>query len=163
MTEAEWRVVRPLLPVPAWLEGRGRRPEGHCHRVMLDAVRYVVDNGVKWVNLPADFRRIAVCMPSPRRWQATGLLAELHDRLRNRVREKGGRSPDPCVRDMAVTVVPIPPSGPTATGTCRTPVGPADRLITEALGSCYGGVGDSRCAWWLLVLVEELGRPAGDL
>ncbi|WP_225858860.1 transposase [Streptomyces albicerus] len=27
MTEAEWRVVRPLLPVPAWLEGGagGRR------------------------------------------------------------------------------------------------------------------------------------------
>lgn len=28
---------------------------GYCHRVMLDAVRYVVDNGVKWVNLPCDF------------------------------------------------------------------------------------------------------------
>ncbi len=47
MSEAEWRVVRPLLPVPAWLEGRGGRPEGYCHRVTLDAVRYVVDNGVK--------------------------------------------------------------------------------------------------------------------
>ncbi|WP_308406894.1 transposase [Streptomyces sp. AC555_RSS877] len=48
LTEAEWPVLRPLLPVPAWLQGRGGRPEGNCHRVMLDAVRYVVDNGVKW-------------------------------------------------------------------------------------------------------------------
>lgn len=30
-----------------------------------------------------------------RRWQVKGLLAELHDRLRDRVREKEGRSPDP--------------------------------------------------------------------
>ncbi len=36
MTDAEWAVVRDALPVPAWLEGRGGRPEGYCHRVMLD-------------------------------------------------------------------------------------------------------------------------------
>jgi hypothetical protein len=36
LTEAQWQVVRPLLPVPAWLQGRGSRPEGFCHRVMLD-------------------------------------------------------------------------------------------------------------------------------
>ena len=47
MTDAEWQVVRASLPVPAWLEGRGGRPEGYCHRQMIDAVRYVVDNGVK--------------------------------------------------------------------------------------------------------------------
>lgn len=34
--------------VPAWLEGRGGRPEGYCHRVMLYAVRYVTHNGIKW-------------------------------------------------------------------------------------------------------------------
>lgn len=30
-----------------------------------------------------------------RRWSVTGLLAELHDRLRDRVRAREGRSPDP--------------------------------------------------------------------
>ncbi|MFJ5156958.1 hypothetical protein ACIQCF_36565 [Streptomyces sp. NPDC088353] len=30
-----------------------------------------------------------------RRWQVTGLLAEFHDRLRDRVREKEGRTVDP--------------------------------------------------------------------
>ncbi|MEV6594897.1 transposase [Streptomyces acidicola] len=28
MTDAEWAAVRPLLPVPAWFQGRGGRPEG---------------------------------------------------------------------------------------------------------------------------------------
>jgi transposase len=95
MTEAEWQVVRASLPVPAWLEGRGGRPEGYCHRVMLDAVRYVVDNGVKWANLPKDFPPYRRVHAFARRWQLTGLLAELHDRLRDRVRAKEGRSPDP--------------------------------------------------------------------
>ncbi|QHC26877.1 hypothetical protein GR130_13080 [Streptomyces sp. GS7] len=30
MTDAEWAAVRPLLPVPAWLQGRGGQPEGYC-------------------------------------------------------------------------------------------------------------------------------------
>ncbi|MCX5094116.1 hypothetical protein OOK36_35695 [Streptomyces sp. NBC_00365] len=45
--------VQAVLPVLAWLEGRGGRPEGYCHRAMFAAARYVVDNGIKWANLPA--------------------------------------------------------------------------------------------------------------
>lgn len=41
MTDAEWTVARPLLPVPGWLQGGGGRPEAYCHRAMLDAVRYL--------------------------------------------------------------------------------------------------------------------------
>ncbi|MFE1936343.1 transposase [Streptomyces sp. NPDC059474] len=55
MTDAEWAAVRPLLPVPAWLRGRGGQPEGYCHRAMLDAIRYLVDNGIKWRAMPVDF------------------------------------------------------------------------------------------------------------
>ncbi|MGW2051982.1 IS5 family transposase [Streptomyces sp. NPDC001858] len=95
LTEAEWQVIRPLLPVPAWLQGRSGRPEGYCHRVMLDAVRYVVDNGVKWVNLPCDFPPYRRVHAFARRCQVTGLLAELHDRLRDKVRQKDGRDVDP--------------------------------------------------------------------
>jgi hypothetical protein len=48
MTDAEWAAIRPLLPVPAWLQGRGRQPEGYCHRQMLDAIRYLVAGGSSW-------------------------------------------------------------------------------------------------------------------
>ncbi|MFE2729148.1 transposase [Kitasatospora sp. NPDC059327] len=53
MSDAEWAVVRPLLP--GWLRGRGGQPEAYCHRVMLDAVRFLVDNGTRWRAMPADF------------------------------------------------------------------------------------------------------------
>jgi transposase len=55
MTDAEWAEVRAAMPVPAWLLKLGGRPEAFCHREMLDAVRYLVDNGVKWTALPVDF------------------------------------------------------------------------------------------------------------
>ncbi|MFV0136189.1 transposase [Streptomyces sp. HMX87] len=48
MTQEEWVAVRPLLPVPGWIRGRGGQPEAYCHRAMLDAIRYLVDNGIKW-------------------------------------------------------------------------------------------------------------------
>ncbi|MFC4505970.1 MULTISPECIES: transposase [Streptomyces] len=51
----EWALVRDLLPVPGWLAGRGGCPEGYCHRQMIDAVRYLVDNGIKWRAKPCDF------------------------------------------------------------------------------------------------------------
>jgi hypothetical protein len=41
MTDAEWAVVRAALPVPAWMDGRGGRPEGYCHRQMVDQCREV--------------------------------------------------------------------------------------------------------------------------
>ncbi|WP_345035163.1 transposase [Streptomyces sannanensis] len=67
MSDAEWAVVRQAFPTPAWMESRGGRPEGYCHRQMLDAVRYLVDNGIKWRSMPADFppwdRVYAFCAP----------------------------------------------------------------------------------------------------
>ncbi|MDQ1022821.1 transposase [Streptomyces umbrinus] len=62
---------------------------------MIDAVRYLVDNGIKWRAMPADFP------PWPRvyaffaRWRDTGLVTELHERLREAVRRSQGRAPEP--------------------------------------------------------------------
>ncbi|MGW5972011.1 transposase [Streptomyces sp. NPDC055185] len=54
MTDAEWAEARTSLPVPGWPEGRGGRPEGYCHRQMVDAVRYLVAGGITWRTMPAD-------------------------------------------------------------------------------------------------------------
>lgn len=32
---------------------RAAGPEGYCRRQMIDAVRYLVDNGIKWRAMPA--------------------------------------------------------------------------------------------------------------
>ncbi|WRZ00401.1 hypothetical protein OG889_40415 [Streptomyces sp. NBC_00481] len=36
MSDAEWALVRALMPMPAWMESRGGCPEAYCHRDMED-------------------------------------------------------------------------------------------------------------------------------
>lgn len=95
MTDGEWAEVRPLLPVPGWMRGRGGQPEAYCHRAILDAIRYLVDNGIKWRAMPADFPPWDGVYAFFRRWRDHGLVKEFHDRLRARVREKLGKDPEP--------------------------------------------------------------------
>jgi transposase len=62
---------------------------------MIDAIRYVVDNGIKWRAMPADFPWWDRVYAYFRRWKETGYGRELHDRLRRKVRIAEGRDPEP--------------------------------------------------------------------
>ncbi|MFD7447028.1 IS5 family transposase [Streptomyces sp. NPDC059909] len=95
MTDAEWAEVRSAMPVPAWLLKRGGRPEAYCHREMLDAVRYLVDNGVKWTALPVDFPYWRAVYDFFRRWRACDYVRELYERLRCSARARAGRNAEP--------------------------------------------------------------------
>ena len=46
-TDAEWQLIEPLLPIPACETSTGGRPEAHERRAIVDAIRYLVDNGCK--------------------------------------------------------------------------------------------------------------------
>lgn len=69
---------RAALPVPAWLEGRGGQPEGYCHHVMIDAVRYATGNGIKWRSMPVGFPAWDRVYAFFRRWHEKGLVREFH-------------------------------------------------------------------------------------
>ncbi|MEU0967489.1 IS5 family transposase [Streptomyces sp. NPDC005917] len=137
MTDAEWRQVRPLLPVPAWLEGRGGKPEGYCHRQILDAVRYLVDNGIKWRSMPADFPAWDRVYAFFRRWHRQGLSVEFHDRLRGRVREIEGRRAEPTAGIIDSQSVRAAATVPAATrgydGGKKVP-GRKRHMVTDCLG-----------------------------
>ncbi|MGQ5656106.1 IS5 family transposase [Streptomyces sp. EKR5.2] len=62
---------------------------------MLDAVRYLVASGITWRSMPADFPAWDRVYAFWRRWRDQGLIGELHDRLRDRVRQIEGRDPEP--------------------------------------------------------------------
>ncbi|WNM33718.1 transposase [Streptomyces sp. Li-HN-5-11] len=128
MSNAEWAVVRDAMPLPAWLEGRGGQPESYSHRQMIDAVRHLVDNSIKWRAMPVDFPAWDRVYAFARRWRVGGLLAELHDRLRGKVREDAGRDPEPSAGIIdsqslrADAVVPRDTSG-RRRGTIPAPAG----------------------------------------
>jgi transposase len=62
---------------------------------MLDAIRYLVDNGIKWRAMPLDFPPWDRVYAFFRRWRDNALVKEFHDRLRARVREELGRDAQP--------------------------------------------------------------------
>ncbi|MFE9601383.1 ISAs1 family transposase [Streptomyces hokutonensis] len=95
MTDAEWAEVRAAMPVLAWLLKRGGRPEELAHREILDAVRYLVDNGVKWMALPVDFPYWRAVYDFFRRWRAYDYVREPYERLRHSARERAGRNAEP--------------------------------------------------------------------
>lgn len=95
MRDAEWALIAPLLPVPACRTVRGGRPEVHDRRAIVDAIRYLVDNGCKWRALPADFPPWRTVYGFLTRWARAGVLARIRDVLRSMIRLRAGYNPQP--------------------------------------------------------------------
>ncbi len=85
-TDAQWAVIDPLLPDPPWLAGKGGRRETHCRRAVVDAIFYLVDNGIKWRALPTDFPPWSTVYNYFAAWEAAGVTQQVLDELRDRVR-----------------------------------------------------------------------------
>jgi transposase len=182
MTDAEWAVVRPLLPVPGWMRGRGGQPEAYCHRAILDAVRYLVDNGIKWRAMPADFPPWDRVYAFFRRWRDRGLIGEFHDRLRDRVRTRAGRDIEPTaavIDSQSVKADAVVGSDSRGFDGGKLINGRKRHLVVDSLGLLLGvmvtaaDVGDRTAAKVLLqrvteahhrlVLVRADGRYTGSL
>jgi transposase len=95
MSDAEWQVIEPALPPPAWKAGKGGRPAGYCRRDIVDAIRYLVKEGIQWRAMPCDFPPFQRVYDVLDRWQKTGATERMHDELRRACRIAAGRSPGP--------------------------------------------------------------------
>ncbi|GAA0467414.1 transposase [Streptomyces sp. NPDC046215] len=76
-TVAEWALLEPLLPAEACQKKTGSRPEKWHRRDIVDAIRYLVDNGAKWRALPADFPPWSTVYYAFRRWVRAGVVASI--------------------------------------------------------------------------------------
>jgi transposase len=94
MSDAQWAAIEPVLPLPASTVGRGR-PEAHARRLILDAVFYLVAEGVRWRALPKDFPPWQTVYGFFTRWRDDDTWQRVHDTLRDQVRLLEGRDPLP--------------------------------------------------------------------
>ena len=94
-SDDEWALLAPLLPVPACRAAAGGRPEAHCRRTVMDALRYVIHNGCVWRALPVDFPPWRTVYGYYRRWNASGVTIAVHDALRGQARQAAGREAEP--------------------------------------------------------------------
>jgi transposase len=88
-------LLEPLLPVPACRLKTGGWPEKWPRREIVDAIRYVVDNGLKWRALPADFPPWQTVYYHFACWIQAGVVGFIRDQLRCQVRTGQGRCPWP--------------------------------------------------------------------
>jgi len=139
LTDAQWAVLEPALPVMLCATELGGRPEKHRRRTMIDAMFYLVDNGIKWRALPADFPPWQTVYGLHARWKADGVLADITDLLRAAVRTAAGRDREPSaaiidsqsVRESAEGVVPAATSG---FDSYKKVNGRKRHLLTDTLG-----------------------------
>jgi transposase len=95
MSDAEWQVIESALPAPAWKAGKGGRPAEHCRRDVIDAIRYLVKEGIQWRAMPCDFPPWPTISDILGRWQEEGATEMMHDELRRQCRIAAGRKPEP--------------------------------------------------------------------
>jgi len=91
LTDAEWE--RLQLHVPP-TNKRGR-PKIHSSREILNAVFYVLKSGCPWRLLPRDFPPWKTVYDWFRRWRIDGTWEPLNTELRERLRSRLGRYPNP--------------------------------------------------------------------
>jgi putative transposase len=91
LSEDEWRCIVPHLPGPT---GQGR-PRLHGLREILDAVFYVLKSGCPWRLLPKDFPPWKTVYDWFRKWRIDGTWERLNTELRECLRARLGRDPNP--------------------------------------------------------------------
>jgi putative transposase len=91
LSDEEWRCISPHLPGPT---GQGR-PRLHGLRAILDAVFYVLKSGCPWRLLPKDFPPWKTVYDWFRRWRIDGTWERLNTELRELLRVRLGRDPNP--------------------------------------------------------------------
>jgi putative transposase len=90
LTQTEYALLEPHLPP---LEPHPRR----CwhYPILLNAMFYLVDNGIKWRAMPHDFPPGGTVYGYWREWVKTGLWERLNAVLREQVRTASGREAQP--------------------------------------------------------------------
>jgi putative transposase len=91
LTDAEWQLLRPLLPP----EKSGGRPRKYPLREVLNAIQYVLRGGCAWRLLPHDLPHWQTAYQTWRAWRHDGTWLRIHDPLRDAVRTRMGRHPQP--------------------------------------------------------------------
>ncbi|WP_297860990.1 IS5 family transposase [Meiothermus sp.] len=97
MTDEEWAILEPLIPAPK----TGGRPAKVPRREIVHAIRYVLENGIKWRAMPHDLPHWSTVYHYFRKWLKEGVWEKAVQALARWDQEREGRyaSPSALVMD----------------------------------------------------------------
>jgi putative transposase len=91
LSDEEWKYIEPHMPAP---KGHGR-PRIHSLREILNATFYVLRSGCQWRMLPNDFPRWPTVYHYFRKWRIDGTWERVNRAIRERLRVRLKRDPQP--------------------------------------------------------------------
>ena len=95
LTDEQWAVIEPLIPVNAT-----GRPREVSMREVLNAIFYLNRSGCQWDMLPHDLPAKSTVYDHFKQWKADGTWQKILDALRRQVRTAGGHDPSPSVASI---------------------------------------------------------------
>jgi putative transposase len=91
LTDEEWQILAPLLPA----EKSGGRPRKYPLREVINGIQYILRGGCAWRLMPHDLPQWQTAYQTFRAWREDGTWRRIHDQLRDAVRTRMGRHPQP--------------------------------------------------------------------
>lgn len=91
MNDRQWNAIKRFLPAAK----PGGRPRSVNLRAVLNALFYVNRSGCAWRMLPHDFPKWATVYGYFREWKGTGVWQKINQVLREKIRLKENRRPQP--------------------------------------------------------------------
>ncbi len=91
LTDEEWEAIKKYLPKPS--TSRGRKPRDR--REIINAIFYMIRTGCQRPALPHDFpnwKRVSTVFW---RWRKAGVWQQIHDKVREVVRQSAGKEKSP--------------------------------------------------------------------
>ena len=89
LTNAQWKLIEPLIPKPKrGPNGSGRPPR--AARDVLSGVLWILRTGAPWADLPSRYPPYQTCHRRFQQWVEAGVFVRILEALWRDLRERGG-------------------------------------------------------------------------
>jgi putative transposase len=126
LTDDEWQLLKPLLPP----EKSGGRPRKYPIREVINGIQYILRGGWAWRFMPHDLPHWQTAYQTFRAWRHDGTWLRIHDQLRDEVRTRMGRHPQP-----SAAIIDAPTVKPTEKGGSMAMMGRKNSMAAHAIAS----------------------------
>ena len=89
ITDSQWVLLQGIL--------RDIRKRKHSLRDIFNAIFYLLKTGCQWRMLPGCFPKWELVYYYFTKWKNTGVIEQIHELLRDKIRKKAGREISPSL------------------------------------------------------------------